>query len=571
MRNRIRILSAIGIFIVLVFIGRLFYLQIIYGDNYTEEADRQYVSNAQKIFNRGMIYFQTKEDTHVSAATLVLEYKLIMVPIHIENAHQVYQQLQPWMTLSEQEFLIKAQKPNDQYEELATGLSKEDADAIQSMNIKGVHIEKYKKRSYPGNNLAAQVIGFLAYDGDQYIGRYGLEKFYEATLKRTDPNLYVNFFAEVFSDVSSLLRNQESQEGDLILTIEPQVQAHLESTLDTIQQTWNSDAVGGIILDPQTGAVYAMGYTPTFDLNNYREVNSVSLFNNVNVQSVFEMGSTIKPIIMASALDTGSVTAETSYFDKGSVVVGDRTIWNFDKKGRGQTTMQGVLNESLNTGMVFVAQKMGKKNMREYLERFGFTEKTNIDLPGEVKSLTGNLESNRDVEYANMSFGQGIAVSPIRMASSLAVLANGGHTITPYVVQKIEYTNGFSDEHVPELGERVIREETAREITRMLVEIVDTTLLNGKAKLDYYSIAAKTGTAQMARPEGGYYTDRNMHTFFGYFPAYKPKFLIFLYTSYPKGAKYSSQTLAHPFMELAQFLLNYYEVPPDRAPGTVIQ
>ena len=324
-------------------------------------------------------------------------------------------------------------------------------------------------------------------------------------------------------------------------------------------------------MNPQTGEIYAMAQAPSFSLNNYGQVRDISLFNNPHIQSVFEMGSIVKPLIMAAAFDTGVVDADTSYYDGGSVEVGDRTIWNFDKKGRGETTMQGVLNESLNTGMVFVSQEMKKKDMKNYLYDFGFAEKTGIDLPGEVGGLVSNLDSNRDVEYANISFGQGIAITPITMTRSLAILANGGQKVQPHVVKEIEYTNGFDKKYEYELGEQVISQKTSDEITRMLVEVVDSTLLGGKAKLDYYSIAAKTGTAQIPHPQGGYYSDRNLHSFFGYFPAYDPQFLVFLYTEYPKGARYASQTLAPPFMETAKFLLNYYDVPPDRAPTTVTE
>lgn len=570
-RIRLRMVAVVIILIALIFGVKLFSVQIINGENFADRADRQYVTPSGSIFNRGSIYFSSKDGEKVSAATLTTGYKLALVPKHITDPEDVYRQLAKYIELDKESFIKKASKPDDPYEEITDQLDRKIADEIIALDIDGVRLYKNKWRSYPGDTLAAQVIGFVGYSGDEYTGRYGIERKYESVLKRSDPDLYVNFFAEAFANLGSLLGNDEGKEGDIVLTIEPNVQAYFETTMNTIRDNWSSDTVGGIIINPKTGAIYAMAQAPSFSLNHYGQVDDISVFNNPHIQSVFEMGSIVKPIIMASAIDAGAVTAETSYYDAGKVEVGDRTIWNFDKKGRGQTTMQGVLNESLNTGMVYVSQAMKKKDMKDYLYKFGFAGKTEIDLPGEVNGLVSNLDSNRDVEYANIAFGQGIAITPITMTQSLAVIANGGTMIKPFVVKEVEYMNGFDEKTDYEQGDRVITEESSDEITRMLVEVVDSTLLGGKAKLDYYSIAAKTGTAQIPHPQGGYYSDRNLHSFFGYFPAYDPEFLVFLYTEYPKGAKYASQTLAPPFMETAKFLLNYYDIPPDRAPVTVTE
>lgn len=570
-RTRLRIISGLMLLIAVIFGGKLFSVQIINGEHFADRADRQYVTPAGSVFDRGSIYFSGKDGEKVSAATLTVGYKLALIPNQINDPEGLYEKLSQYAELDYASFIAKASKSDDPYEEITDRLDRATADRIIDLELDGVRLYKNKWRSYPGDTLAAQVIGFVGYDGDDFVGRYGIERKYESVLQRTDPNLYVNFFAEVFANLGSLLGNDEDKEGDIVLTIEPNVQTYFETALNSVADKWSSDTVGGIIMNPKTGEIYAMAQAPSFSLNNYGQVDDISLFNNPHVQSVFEMGSIVKPIIMASAIDVGAVTADTSYYDAGSVQVGDRTIWNFDKKGRGQTTMQGVLNESLNTGMVYVSQQMKKKDMKNYLYDFGFAEKTNIDLPGEVNGLVSNLDSNRDVEYANISFGQGIAITPITMIRSLAILANGGQKVQPYVVKEIEYNSGFDKKYSYELGEQVISQETSDEITRMLVEVVDSTLLGGKAKLDYYSIAAKTGTAQIPHPQGGYYSDRNLHSFFGYLPAYDPQFIVFLYTEYPKGARYASQTLAPPFMETAKFLLNYYDVPPDRAPASVTE
>lgn len=567
-RTRLRIISLGVIFLSIIFIIKLFSLQILHGEDFTDKADRQYISSGS-VFDRGSIYFYTKDEEKVSAGTLSVGYKLVIVPKDITDAESLFTTLSEYVELDHDDFIMRANKKADTYEEIVEQLKKEKVDEIEALALPGVKFFKHKWRSYPGDELAAHVIGFLGYDGDDLVGRYGIERYYADTLKRSETDLYVNFFAEVFANLGSVLGKEGEKEGDVVLTIEPQVQTHLEATLVGIQDKWSADAVGGIIINPQNGEIYAMGYTPTFNPNKYGEVENVSLFTNPNVQSVFEMGSIIKPLIMAAGIDTGAVSASTSYFDKGSVIVKDKTIYNFDKKGRGQVTMQDVLNQSLNTGMVYVQQHMKKSDLKKYLESYGLRDKTGIDLPGELASLSSNLDTNGDVEYANLSFGQGIALTPIATARALSTLGNGGYMIQPHVVKKIEYTNSFNENIEYEKGEQVISQETSDEITRMLVEVVDSTLLGGKAKLDYYSIAAKTGTAQIPQPTGGYYGDRNLHSFFGYFPAYDPQFLVFFYTLYPKGARYASETLAPPFMDIAKFLIHYYDVVPDRAPSTI--
>jgi len=267
---------------------------------------------------------------------------------------------------------------------------------------------------------------------------------------------------------------------------------------------------------------------------------------------------------MAAALDAGVVTAGTTYNDKGSVIVEKKEIFNFDKKGRGPgTSMQDVLSQSLNTGMVFVEQKLGRTRLREYLLAYGIKDKTGIDLPNETSGLvSGILKSPREIEYANAAFGQGIALTPIELIRALASLSNGGNLVTPHVVEEIKYDNGTSKKMTYSTTRAKISEATSEEITRMLVMVMDKGL---KAGLDHWSVAVKTGTAQVADSiSGGYYENRHTHSFFGYFPAYDPKFIIFLYAVNPKGVPYAATTWTNPFLDITKFLLNYYNIPPDR-------
>ncbi len=203
--------------------------------------------------------------------------------------------------------------------------------------------------------------------------------------------------------------------------------------------------------------------------------------------------------------------------------------------------------------------------MYSYFSSYGIGFKSGIDLPNEASGLVGNLKNPKDIDVATASYGQGIALSPIQMTRALSVLANGGYLITPRLVTKVEYDDGTSKTIDAVRTGPFLKKQTVEDVTTMLVTVVDTALKQGAIKREHYTVAAKTGTAQIAdHVNGGYYSDRYLHSFFGYFPAYNPKFIVFLYQVYPKGAKYASETLTSPFDEIAGFLLDYYNIPPDR-------
>jgi cell division protein FtsI/penicillin-binding protein 2 len=563
--------SRIILFCVILFAGillaKLFLVQIINGKTYSEAADRQYATASSDIFERGNIYFERKDGQLVSAATQVSGFKMAINADKILDPEDTYKKLSAVADIAYGDFIAKAEKKNDPYEEILHRLSKEQADAISKLKLPGINIFKEKWRFYPGGNLASHALGFVGYKGDELGGRYGLERQYDDLLSRNVNNPYVNFFAEVFSNIRKTLFENEAFEGDIVTTIEPQVQGFLEKKLKEVKDKYQVDSIGGIIMNPQDGSIYALTAKPDFDPNNFSQVGDVSIFSNPLVENVLEFGSVVKPLVMASALNAGVVTPETTYNDKGSVIVEKKEIFNFDKKGRGpNTSMQEVLNQSLNTGMVFVEQRLGRENLRDYLLSFGINTKTMIDLPNETSGLvSGILKSPREIEYANAAFGQGIALTPVELVRALASLGNGGNLVVPHVVKEIRYNNGISKELTYPTTPTKITKNTSETITGMLVTVMDKAIKEGKAKFEHFSVAVKTGTAQVAdNTTGGYYTDRHAHSFFGYFPAYEPKFIVFLYAINPKGVSYAATTWTDPFLDITKFLLNYYNVPPDR-------
>ncbi|OGD68274.1 hypothetical protein A2996_03300 [Candidatus Campbellbacteria bacterium RIFCSPLOWO2_01_FULL_34_15] len=563
--SRINLLSGLVSLTAFILVCQLFNLQIVKGESYSEQADRQYTAPNHSVFSRGTIYFKDKTGQLVSAATLQTGFILAINPKNIEDSKMVYEKISEIVDIDAVTFFNKANKKDDPYEEIILKLDKETADKISALDLEGVGLYKQRWRFYPGKNLSAHSLGFVGFSGDENSveGLYGLEKYYNDSLKRKNEDLYVNFFAEVFSSVGDSF-SKVRKEGDIILGIDPSAQLFLESELQKISDEWGIESGAGIIMDPKTGKIYSLAVYPNFDLNNFKN-EDITTFSNPFVENVFEMGSIIKPLTMAIGLDTGAVTADTTYDDKGFLIMDKARISNYDGKARGVVPMQEVLNQSLNTGVAFVVDKVGHKKFADYMFKLGLGEETGIDLPNETYGLVDNLNSTRDIEYATASFGQGIALTPIETVRALATLANGGVLVTPHFATDIKYRTGITRELIYEPGERIFKENTSDEITRMLVKVVDDALVGGTLKLENYSIAAKTGTAQIAKEDGrGYYDDRYLHSFFGYFPAYDPEFIVFFYIVNPREVKYASQTLTDPFMETAKFLINYYEIPPDR-------
>lgn len=550
----------------LLFWVKLYQVQVIQHDYFIARADRQYVRQSSSVFDRGNIYFETRDGSKVSAAKVEPGFILAINPSRVtdpEGTLRLLLEIVP--DIDAERFLMQAEKLEDPYEEVTRQLTEDQKDQITELDLDGVSLYKHQWRYYPGERLAAQTLGFLSKsDGENLSAQYGLEKYYDDVLQRNEDDVYVNFFAQIFGSLKDTVSDKKDRKGDIITTIEPTVQKKLQEVLLDVMEVYDSEKTGGIIMDPQTGEIVALGALPDFNPNTFSSVDSFLQFSNPIVEDVYEMGSIMKPLSVAIGLDTGKADNTTMYDDKGQRTLDGRTFFNYDKRVRGLVSLQDILNNSLNTGVAHIAiDLVGKKVFGEYMLKLLGGE-TGIDLPREQSPLVSNLESDRDIEFATSSFGQGIAVTPIGMIRALAALGNGGKLIEPHVVKRIDYTIGPDriTKFPPE--EQVFTEETSEKISRLLVNVVDDALKGGNVALKNHSIAAKTGTAQLARPSGGYFEDKYLHSFFGYFPAYDPKYIILLYTVDPRGVQYASQTLTDPFMDLTKFLINYYSINPDR-------
>ena len=363
-----------------------------------------------------------------------------------------------------------------------------------------------------------------------------------------------------------LVSPKDAREGDVITTIEPEVQTRLENDLKKVNEKYSSKQSGGIIMDPSTGAIVAIASYPSYDSNVLQNVDPTRLGDPL-VEQVHEFGSIMKPITMTSGLDSGVITPDTTYNDTGCITVDKKTICNWDKKPRGIIPMQQIIEQSLNVGASWIATQLGQEKFRDYFTKI-FGQKTGIDLPSETGAMLGNLSKPQQVGYDNMAFGQGIAITPIQMIRALGTIANHGQMVQPHLVSAIRLNSGIERDLDWSQTTQVFSAAATRETTTMMDAVVDEKLENGTAKISTMSVAAKTGTAQLTDGHGGYYSDRYFHSFTGFFPSYNPKFIILLYTDDPKGVQYASETLDATFLDLVHFLIDYYNVPPDRGVAT---
>lgn len=413
-------------------------------------------------------------------------------------------------------------------------------------------------RFYPEKSLASSVLGFWGFRGKVRIGQYGVESFYEPWLSGvvgSNDGLLgkINFADNFFND------SKFKKGSSLILTIDKNIQFFVEKKLEELVKKWGATGGNVIIQDPKTGAILAMADFPNFDPNKYYDYD-LSYFVNSNIQKRFEPGSSFKTITMAAALDTGAVTPETKYFDSGEVKVGKYTIRNFDLKSNGYQTMTQVLEKSINTGAIYAMRQTSKDKFLEYVKRFRFDKKTDIDLSGEISGDIKNLYTGREINFVTASFGQGISVTPIQLVNAYSAIANGGKLMRPYVVEKIIKPNGKVVEMKPEVVAEPISQETAKKLSLMLESVVDHGLFRG-IRVNGYKIAAKTGTAQEPDLKGGY-SGFFIHNLVGFGPVDNPRFTILLKLDRPKGVEVAAASLAEAFGDIVKYLVSYYEIPP---------
>ncbi len=549
----------------LLIIFSLYKFQIINGEKYNQRVLAQTKGfSLSKLKQRGTIFFTNHEQEKTAVALQGIGYTIAVNPKYIKNAPLAYEKISKIIKIDKKKFIKKATKKNDTYEEVVHKISEEKADKIRKLKLKGIIFVKESWRKYPFDEVSGKIIGFTNVD---MVGSYGLEKYYENILTRkkkdSNKNIFLSFFGDN-SDKDIFAKKLISKEGDLISSVDIGLSAYVEKVLKKIDKKYRSKYSAAVVIRPATGEIVAMTDSKNFNLNTKRRD-----FRNEFIEHRFEVGSTFKPLVVAIGLESGKIKKDFSYFDKGCIKFPKKTICNYDKKGRGAgTNLQKIISQSLNTGMIEIEKKIGHEKLLEFMLDLGLAEETGIDILGEISSNISNLNDGADIDYAAASFGQGIAFTPIGITRALSAIANDGYIVTPHIVQKVEYGGLIPDKTFETEKKRVFSPYTIKTIKDIMVKRADTYAKNKSYFNKNYAVASKTGTAQIASPKGGYYADKHIHTYFGFFPAYaKPeeRYAIFLYTLEPKNVKYSSQTLTEPFYDIVNFMIPYFKIKPDRA------
>jgi cell division protein FtsI/penicillin-binding protein 2 len=454
-------------------------------------------------------------------------------------------------------FIAEKVESNLPYTIVKRKVDKEVIDKLANLKIKGLYFVKESGRYYPLDSVASQVVGFVGGDRE---GQYGIEGFYNDELKGGKSLIErEKYFGRYFS-----FDNEFRLKGsDIVLTLDYNIQTYAEKLLEKAKENLDIEKGEIIVVDPYSGEVLALANFPRFDLNNYSKVENISIFKNSAVQEIFEPGSVLKPVTMAAGLDQGKITPDTKYTDYGQVKIGGYEIKNYRNRTWGEQTMKEVLEKSINTGAIFVQKQLGKDLFLGYLDRFGFFSPTKIDLQGEVYSQNSELKKGYEVNLATASFGQGINVNSIQLVRAFCAIANGGKLIDPFVAKKIIKSNGEVIENKAFVErEYVISKETAKELSLMMVGVIDNSF-SKRAKVEGYYLAGKTGTAQVAyENKKGYDPSKTIQSFIGFGPIFNPKFVILVKLYNPKSstAEYSAAPI---FREMAKYILDYFKVPPD--------
>ena len=559
---RLHFLFAIILIAFVCVFARLFSLQIVRHNFYTALARGQHEVLQKLIPRRGEIFIQEKGNIWHPLATNRDYQTVFLAPNKVLDKNEVAEKLSSLLDIPQEKILDKLKDPDDPYEPLKSKLDDEAAEKIKSLNLAGVHLISESWRWYPQGALASSVLGFVGIGGNEKIGQYGLEQYYQKELEGT------NGFLKSERDAAGrwlLLGDYDLQPADngsaLYLTLDQNIQYVVEQKFKAVLEKWGASGGCAIVLEPKTGALKAMASFPDFDPNEYQKVKEPDNFMNSCTQKLYEPGSVFKPVVMAAGLDTGKISPETTYTDTGSVQIGGYTIKNAQEKVYGLSTMTKVLEKSINTGAIYVERLIGGETFRNYIEAFGFDEVCGIDLAGEVRGNLINIRENREINFATATFGQGISMTALQMVSAIGAIANDGKLMQPHLVAKIVAANGEEKQIESRVIRQVISSQTASQLTAMLV----STVRNGydKIKIKGYFIAGKTGTAQIPNQDKRGYSEETVHSFVGYAPAYNPQFLIFLKMDKPRGIQFASESLAPVFADLAQYLFNYYEIPPE--------
>ena len=553
-------------FLIFAFSGlvalRVYFLQVLNHEYYQDLADNQHSILQNLIPQRGEIFLKEGDELYPLAVNKVVK-KAYAVPREMSEPDETAIILSEILELDEDDLRRRFSKRDDMYEPLRNNLPEDKVEKLDSLKLKGVHLADESLRYYPAKELASQVIGFQGWSGDDFGGRYGVERYYNSELSGQAGQIAktkdgAGLWVPITSQAVKSARNGDS----FVLSIDHIIQYEAEKMLRSAVEKYEAERGTVIVMEPFTGRILAMAGYPGFDPNQYQK-EDMQNFRNLAVSDPYECGSVFKTITLASAIDAGKIRPDSTYVDTGAVTEAGFTIRNSDLKAYGLQTMSRVLEESLNTGVIYAEKLLGNENFSDYVKRFGFGSPTGIDLPGESAGNISNLKNvKRDINFFTATFGQGISVTPIQLISAYNAIASNGMLMKPKIAEKIIRSDGTQEEIPPEEVRKVISQQTAVEMAEMLRGVVVDG--HGKpANVPGYLIGGKTGTAQVASSDSrGYEEGKNIGSFVGFFPTDNPAFTVLVRIDDPKTVEWAESSAAPLFGELAKFLLDYKNIQP---------
>jgi cell division protein FtsI/penicillin-binding protein 2 len=569
--REIQILSLFFLFCAIIAGVQLFRLQVLQHDYYSTLAMSSHEIYQKLHPRRGEIFYSDQKGAVYPAAMNRVYYRLYGVPLEIpindvgeiaKKLIEIIQPENPEEILSQ--WIARLSKENDPYEPIAEKISEEVLNKIKEENLKGIYGTPETYRYYPEENSSAAVLGFCSFDEDHNLtGQYGAEGYWNKTLAGK-PGFFMGEKAAQGGWISLAgMTNVEAENGaDIVLTIDRALQYKACLRLAEGLKAFNARSASLVMLDPATGAVLALCSLPDYDPNNYSKAGSIKNYNNNAIFNAYEIGSVFKPIVMSVGIDLGLVGPQTTFDDPCERQFDKYTIRNALKKCYGNNvTMTAVLENSINTGMIWLAERIKTDRLKTYLEKFGFGQKTGIPLDMEMAGNISSLQKKSPIYTAQASFGQGITATTMQLALAYSAIASDGKLPAPYLIKEIRHANGKVEKFEPKIVAQVITPRAAKLTAGMLTSVVEKSYVNSVRLNDYY-VAGKTGTAQIAGP-GGYLENVTNHTFAGFVPAGNPRVVMVVHYEMPER-QWAESTAAIIFKDVAEFAMDYLGVEKDK-------
>ena len=539
---RIKIVLIVVFFVIIFMFGRIFYIQVFSHNKLNELAEALWHRNLPITADRGKILDRNGK----VLATNITTTTLYVVPNQILNKEDTAYKLAKILNASYEDILKHLTKKTSLEKVNPEGrqLSSDIAEKINELNIDGLYLMKESKRYYPYAEVLSHVLGYVGIDNQ---GLSGLELKYDDYL--TGKNGSIKYTSDGKGNrLNNLEVYEKAQNGmDIYLTIDLDIQLALEKELENTNAKYNPLESLALVMDPNTGEILAMGSSPTFDSNNYKNYDLEIINRNLPIWKNYEPGSTFKIITLAASLEEKTINIfDDTFHDGGSIGVENARIKCWKRGGHGSQTFLQVVENSCNPGFVVMGQKLGTEKLYDYVKKFGFMDKTGIDLNGESKGIMFSLDRIGPVEQATISFGQGISVTPIQQVAGVSAAINGGYLYTPYVVKYISEpeTDNIMFENKTKLVRQVISEDTSK-MVRFALESVVSNGTGKNAYIENYRVGGKTGTAQKVN-NGVYMNGNYIVSFMGFLPADKPEYVVYVAVDNPKGITQYGGTVSAP-------------------------